>query len=89
MKELRDNILLLLVVGMVVWGALQENGRRFEVSQTLGDMKHFMATGPRFPLQYGMSMCEHVSRLERGEFAGKPVDCDAMRHAITQTQSAK
>ena len=87
MRTVRDMlvsfILALVVVVALVYLSLAEMNRREAIAETLTRMNNFMNSGERFPLQYGMSNCERIYRIEIKLQMPNPADCDGIRNAIT------
>lgn len=91
---LKDNMIAMLmafvVAGALFYMTIAELSRRTEIDRAIGrmdtaaeKMERFMSTGPRFSMQYGMSLCEHIYNLEVLTNSKRVVDCDAIRHALT------
>lgn len=75
-------VVFAVAVLVLVYLFFSENTRRMETSSTLSRMEAFMATGARFPQQYGLGHCERIRIIEIKLSLPDPIDCDAIRHAL-------
>jgi len=84
-KAIRDAATMLVFTLMLAAWMISVVMDRHDRSQVYAEMRAFMATGRRFPLEYGLGICERVRRLEvSGDPYPDAINCDEMRNAITQ-----
>lgn len=81
-------LVAIALASMAIMGDLKnqetEERRAAREEKITTEFQAFKAVGPRFPLQYGMSMCERIKLLEEKAGRADPINCDAIRHAVTR-----
>lgn len=83
LKDVFVSVLLMIVLVLLMDSELDRRAQSEELERR---MKAFISIGPRFPLQYGLGLCERIHWLEIDSGRVDPVDCDAIRHSVAKQE---